>query len=149
MATIPVYDNASYDLSTEIGKMRMMLRDVAILNTNAGAKPDGALFADDELQVFIDLAGTWQRAVTLALRALANLYARQALSREIEGHKEDMSKISAALHESAKQWDAQLDKLEASAETAAAGAVSWAECFGFDDESPKIFGMNQYGAGLG
>lgn len=142
MAT-PVYDNANYDITTDIGKLRMMVSDNAILDTGAGAKPDGTFYSDEELQVFIDLAGSWKRAVSLVLRALANAYARQAIVQEIDGYREDLSKISAQLQDAATKWDKQLDTLASVANDA---AVSWAGCFGFDTDGVKIFGIEQYGA---
>ena len=141
----PVYDFAEYDLSTDIGKLRMMVGDNAILDSGAGVKPDGTFYADEELQVFIDLAGSWKRAVSLVLRSLANLYARQAIVQEIDGYKEDLSKISVQLQDAATKWDKQLDTTAAAASEA---AVSWADCFGFDNGGKRIFGIEQYGAAI-
>lgn len=143
MPATPVYNTANYDLSTDIGKLRMMVGDSAILDSGAGAKPDGTFYADEELQVFIDLAGSWKRAVSLVLRSLANLYARQAIVQEIDGYKEDLSKISAQLQDAATKWDKQLDTTAAAASDA---AVNWSECFGFDAGGTRIFGIEQYGA---
>jgi len=143
MPATPVYNNTNYDLSTDVGKLRMIVGDVAIFDTNAGARPDGTFYADEELQVFIDIAGSWKRAVSLVLRSLANLYARQAIVQEIDGYKEDLSKISAQLQDAATKWDKQLDTTAAAASDA---AVNWSECFGFDAGGTRIFGIEQYGA---
>lgn len=133
----------TYNLTTDVGKVRLVIGDSALVGGIEGVKPDGTNYSDAELSVFIDLAGSWKRAVSLALRGLANLYARHAVSQEIDGYKEDLSKIAAQLQDAAKQWDAQLDKLAQQA--AEAPTVSWADCFGFS-EAPRIFGLEQYGA---
>ena len=143
MPATPVYNTTNYDLSTDIGKLRMVINDVSLLDTNAGVRPDGTFYADEELQVFIDLAGSWKRAVSLVLRALATVYARQAIVQEIDGYKEDLSKISAQLQDAATKWDKQLDTTAAAASDA---AVNWSECFGFDAGGTRIFGIEQYGA---
>lgn len=143
MATTPVYDNANYDIGTDIGKLRMMIGDGAVFDASVGVKPDGTFYTDEELQVFIDLAGSWKRAVSLVLRSLATLYARHAIVQEIDGYKEDPSKISVQLQDAATKWDKQLDTLAA---VASDNAVSWADCFGFDDGVTKQFGMARYGA---
>jgi len=143
MPATPVYNTANYDLSTDIGKLRMVINDVSLLDTNAGVRPDGTFYADEELQVFIDLAGSWKRVVSLVLRALATAYARLAVVQEIDGYKEDLSKISAQLQDAATKWDKQLDTTAAAASDA---AVNWSECFGFDAGGTRIFGIEQYGA---
>ena len=143
MPATPVYTTTNYDLSTDIGKLRMVINDVSLLDTNAGVRPDGTFYADEELQVFIDLAGSWKRAVSLVLRALATAYARLAIVQEIDGYKEDLSKISAQLQDAATKWDKQLDTTAAAASDA---AVNWSECFGFDAGGTRIFGIEQYGA---
>ena len=39
MPATPVYNTANYDLSTDIGKLRMVINDVSLLDTNAGVTP--------------------------------------------------------------------------------------------------------------
>ena len=141
MPATPVYNTANYDLSTDIGKLRMVINDVSLLDTNAGVRPDGTFYADEELQVFIDLAGSWKRAVSLVLRALATAYARLAVV-------QDTTRIADKLQDAAAKWDEQLDKAVANAATDAAATVSWSSCFGFDDGAPRIFGVAQYGANI-
>ena len=144
MPATPVYTTTNYDLSTDIGKLRMVINDVSLLDTNAGVRPDGTFYADEELQVFIDLAGSWKRAVSLVLRALATAYARLAVVQEMDGRKEDTTRIADKLQDAASKWDEQLDKAVANA----AATVSWSSCFGFDDGAPRIFGVAQYGANI-
>ena len=148
MPATPVYNTTNYDLSTDIGKLRMVINDVSLLDTNAGVRPDGTFYADEELQVFIDLAGSWKRAVSLVLRALATAYARLAVVQEMDGRKEDTTRIADKLQDAASKWDEQLDRAVANAATDAAATVSWSSCFGFDDGAPRIFGVAQYGANI-
>lgn len=142
----PVYNNTHYDLSTDVGKLRMMVSDIAIFDTNAGARPDGTFYADEELQVFIDIAGSWKRAVSLVLRALASAYARVSIVQEMDGRKEDNTKISGLLQDAASKWDEQIDKLSELNAAGSTDTVSWSDCFGLDSASPRIFGIKQYGA---
>lgn len=67
--TVPGY---SYDLSTDIGKVRLLLRDY---------HEERAAFADAEIQVFLDLSGgSVERATGAAARALLADRARFARS---------------------------------------------------------------------
>lgn len=132
----------TYDLTTDVGKMRLAIGDTDMVGKCAGAKPDGSHYSDKELTFFIELAGSWKRGVSLALRSLATLYARHAINQEIDGHSKDMTKIATQLQDAATEWDKQLDKLN---QAAADSAVSWADCFSYS-EAPHIFGMEQYGA---
>lgn len=135
----------TYNLTTDVGKLRLALNDNDAMNAASGVKPDGSSYSDKELAVFIELAGSWQRAVSVTLRAMANAYAKHAIVQEIDGYREDLSKISAQLTTAAKEWDEYLDKLSLLAAKAETPSVSWADCFGYQ-EAPHIFGMKQYGA---
>lgn len=53
----------SYDLSTDIGKIRLAIPD----NIQADA-----VFTDEELQVFLDVEGSWRSAAALALETMAS-----------------------------------------------------------------------------
>lgn len=57
----------TYDTSTDIGKLRLAIADTS---------EDDAEFTDEELQVFIDLAGSWSAAAILAVDALIAKYAK-------------------------------------------------------------------------
>lgn len=59
----------TYDTSTDIGKVRLYLRD---------HNRDRHAYTDEELQVFIDAAGDWQSAVGDAARNLLMEAARFA-----------------------------------------------------------------------
>lgn len=133
----------TYDLTTDIGKLRLVIGDGDLVGECTGAKPDGSSYSDEELAIFIEIAGSWKRGVSLTLRSLAALYARYAINQEIDGHSKDMTKIATQLQEASTKWDEQLDKLNQA--IAADSAVSWSDCFGFK-EAPHIFGMEQYGA---
>lgn len=135
----------TYNLTTDIGKLRLALNDNDMLKAAAGVKPDGSSYGDEELAVFIELAGSWKRAVSLTLRALANAYAKHATVQTSNDYREDLSKISAQYSEAASQWDEHMNKLALLAAKSETPSVSWADCFGYQ-EAPRIFGMNQYGA---
>lgn len=135
----------TYNLTTDVGKLRLVLNDNDAMNAASGVKPDGSSYSDAELAVFIELAGSWQRAVSVTLRALANAYAKHATVQTSNDYREDLSKISAQYSEAASQWDEHMNKLALLAAKSETPSVSWADCFGYQ-EAPRIFGMNQYGA---
>jgi hypothetical protein len=61
----------TYDLSTDIGKMRLMLGDT---RNDCGVKPDDTCFADAELSVFLDQEGDVNNGVALACETLARMF---------------------------------------------------------------------------
>ena len=86
----------TYDLSTDIGKIRLELGDTDS-STGQGVKPNGETFTDEELQTFIDSAGTW---------ALAGMYSVRATREQVADVRLDLSQV-------AKELRAQADALEA------------------------------------
>ena len=65
----------TYDLTTEIGKLRLMIGDTDLTD---------AKFTDEELQVFIDQASnSLNIAAALALEAWASTYGASAMSEKI------------------------------------------------------------------
>ena len=95
----------TYDLTTSIGKIRLELGDTDS-GAGKGVKPDGSNFTDEELQTFIDTAGTWARAAVKALRTLASMYAVRATREQVADVRLDLSQV-------AKELRAQADALEA------------------------------------
>lgn len=93
----------TYDLSTDIGKMRLRLGD---FTPGAGVKPSGENFTDEELQSFLDEANQVQRACAVAADVLANLWTT-APKRISDGETEvDRGDVAKAWAERAKQWRA-------------------------------------------
>lgn len=65
----------TYDLSTDIGKMRLMLGDN---NRTCGVKPNEAYFTDAELSAFFAMEGdSVNLGVALACETLSRLYSGQ------------------------------------------------------------------------
>jgi len=62
----------TYDLSTDIGKIRLIIQDTA-----------GARFSDEELQVFLDSEGSVNLAAAAALEAWAAHLSESAASEKI------------------------------------------------------------------
>ncbi len=65
---------ATYNLSTDIGKIRLLIGDKDITNT---------VFTDEELQIFLDLQASLNAAAAEALEAWAATYAANADSEKI------------------------------------------------------------------
>lgn len=59
----------TYDLTTDIGKIRMELGDETF---GSGVKPDNSNFSDEEIQVILDREGVLMRAVAGLCENLAN-----------------------------------------------------------------------------
>ncbi len=64
---------ATYDTSTDIGKIRLLIHDTDITATQ---------FTDEELQIFLDLGGTVYLAAALALESWA-----ASLSESVDSEK--------------------------------------------------------------
>lgn len=126
----------TYDLSTDVGKVRFSIGDQDISTPGAGVKPDGANFTDDELTFLIGQAGSWRAAVPAALRTLANLFASQAKTVQMEEYREDFSNIVDNLHKAAAEWEAK---------NATTDAPQYSG-FSANTDAPAMFHTGQWGA---
>ena len=102
----------TYDLSTDIGKIRLELGDTDD-TTGEGVKPNGDNFSDEELQTFIESAGTWARAAVKALRTLAGMYSVRATREQVADVRLDLSQVAKELRAHA---DALEDTIDADGE---------------------------------
>lgn len=95
----------TYDdtLSNDRDRVRFAIQDTAI---DAGPKPGGGNFTDNEIDGLVTLEGEWQRAVAAAFEALAAIWTQYAdLS---EGpHRESLSQIARRHSENAALWRAR------------------------------------------
>lgn len=126
----------TYDISTDIGRVRLSVGDYDITTTGAGVKPNGDNFSDEELQVYLDDVSEWQVCVPLLLRTLSNMYAVQSRVVELDNYSEDLRNISKALREQAEEWE---KKMEVS---------DWSTAFGSlaseANSAPFFFGTEQF-----
>lgn len=131
----------SYDLSEDIGKVRLAIGDTDIFATGAGVKPDGDNFSDAELNVYLAMVDRWQEAVAPVLRLLANLYSLQARAIWVDDYKEDSTKIAAELRKQADEWDKKV------AQFSDDETLDWSTAIGSldADEAPMPFGHEQWG----
>lgn len=67
---------------------------------NAGVKPDGTNFSDEEILYFYGLEGTHNRTVARCLETLARQYARLPRTR-VGPHDEDPQTVAARLRQQA------------------------------------------------
>ena len=109
-----IYD--STDLSTDLARVRLAIGDTT---QDAGVRPDGTNFSDQELELFIDAAtsagGTWRNAVPSVLRILANQYAAAAKVSEDQDVREDLTRTAASLRDQAKDFESTITATGASA----------------------------------
>jgi len=98
----------TYDLTTDIGKIRLEIGDASSV-TGEGIKPSGDNFTDEELQTFLDAAGTWPRAAVRALRVAATMYAKRATIVRVGDVSENMRAVAQALRDQAEMLEAQID----------------------------------------
>jgi hypothetical protein len=82
----------TYDLSTDIGKMRLMLGDT---RNDCGVKPDETCFADAELSVFFEHEGSVNTGVALACETLARMFSSY-VDTAVGPRRESMSQASDA-----------------------------------------------------
>lgn len=128
----------TYDLSTDIGKVRFAIGDTEISSSGAGVKPNGENFTDPEIQAFITQAnGQWSFAVPTLLRILANMYAMRASVIEQEQYREDLTRIAGELRKSAQDW---------ADNNATIDAGGMADGFACNTDAKHFFGTNQWGA---
>lgn len=90
----------TYDLSTDIGAMRLELGDTT---SGSGVKPDGTNLTDEELQVLLTREGTVMTACAAACELLARHWARVA-NISVGSRREDLSSV-------AEQWSKQARQL--------------------------------------
>lgn len=126
----------TYDLSTDVGKVRLSIGDNDIASVGAGIKPDGTNFTDQELQFIIEQAGSWRAAVPFALRTLANLYASQANRVGLEQYSEDYGKVVDNLLKAATEWEAKSGTEESPLYSTVSSNV----------DAPHLFGTRMWGA---
>lgn len=88
----------SYDLSDDVGKVRLELGDTT---NGTGVRPNGANLSDEELQYWIDREGHVMRAVAAACETLARMWST-AVSISVGPHSESLSDIAKAWDDRAK-----------------------------------------------
>lgn len=107
---------ATYDVSTDIGKIRLFIGD-----TDVDPESD-AIFTDEELQVFLDLEGSVRSAAAAAIEALANDKARTAkMLKTLNFQKDDRTAAATMLAtaERLRETDVQFGVAEQSITDAA------------------------------
>lgn len=92
----------SDDLSSDRAKVRFHLQDVT---ESSGPRPGGGNFSDAEVDGLITLGGSWERAVSSGLDALAVAWAKYADLTE-GPHRESLSQIGATYRKQASEWRA-------------------------------------------
>jgi hypothetical protein len=129
----------TYVLASDVGKIRLAIGDHLILDDTGGIQPGGAHYTDEELTTFLTAAGGyWRAAVPLVLRATANRFAVLATSITLEGYSESYAGTAAQLIANAKAWEEQNDTY--------GDGSTFADMFGFADEAPHLFSVDQWGA---
>lgn len=124
--------------TTDRDKVRFYIGDTT---ENAGVKPDGSNFSNEELDAILSLTGSWVTAVPVALRTLANIFASALRSSSIEGYSENFGDAPGALRVQATEWELKYpDEAAFDAQTSSAiGSL-------IDDTTvPAFFGNDQYG----
>ncbi len=80
----------TYDISTDIGKLRLEIGDT---EQGSGCKPDRTNFADEELQIWLDRESSVVGAVAASCEALARTWARLA-DLAIGPRRESLSQVA-------------------------------------------------------
>ena len=88
----------TYDLSTNVGKIRLELGDTI---QNSGIRPNNGNLSDEELQYWYDRELNVMRAVAAACEALARMWSTAA-SISIGPHSESLSDVAEAWDKRAK-----------------------------------------------
>lgn len=92
--------DGTYDPSTDLGKVRLLLNDVA----------DPWVFADTELQAFLDLeSGSIKRAAALGIDTNAGNEALASKVLHTQDLATDGAKLAQAMHQLAESLRAQAD----------------------------------------
>jgi len=94
----------TYDLTTDIGKLRLLIGDTDIVPTT------DAHFSDEELQVFLDLGGSILQAAAKALEAWATSLKGDLTSEKIGDYSYSKKQISdlISLAEQYRKQDAAI-----------------------------------------
>jgi len=92
---------ATYDTSTDIGKVRLYIGDTDVTPST------DAVFSDEELQIFLDSEGTVCSAAAFALETIASSQARTAGLMKTMNWTQDTRGVAADLR---KQAEALRDK---------------------------------------
>jgi hypothetical protein len=119
----------SYDLTTDIGKVRLEIGDTSDVS-GKGVKPDGTYLRDDEIQILLTREGTVGRASAAACEVLARMYAR-FVNITVGPRSEQLSQASAAYAAQAKELRAQYGG--GGARRAVAGGIIKLDGFNSDD----------------
>jgi len=120
----------TYDLTTDVGKVRLLIQDQDMSSVDAATPLEqrSAAFADDELQYFVDDAGNVVQAAAQALRAWANSKQLIVIARRTGKTEVDYGSIRADLLKSANELDDYAEKAPAD---------------GFAEQSWTDFGFRQ------
>lgn len=97
----------TYDPTTDVGKVRMVLPDKVQAN---------AFFTDEELEVFLEIESNWRRATALALETMAVDAALVLQVIRVQNITTDGAKVADALLKRAVQLRKQADEADASDE---------------------------------
>jgi hypothetical protein len=89
----------SYDLSTDIGQLRLELGDTA---PSDGVRPDGSNFTDSELQHFLSREGNINLALAAACEVLSRMWSVVS-SLSVGSRREALSDVAKAWSERARE----------------------------------------------
>ena len=119
----------TYDLSTDIGKLRLEIGD-ANPDEGKGVKPDGGYITDEELQVLLDRETTVGRAAAATCEVLARMYAR-FVDLSVGPRRESASQASQAYLTQARELRAQYGG--GGSRRAVAGGIIKIDGFNYDE----------------
>ena len=113
----------TYDLSTDIGKVRLLIGDTDITPTT------DAQFSDEELQVFLDLGGSVFMGAAKALEAWAGSLSGDLLSEKIGDYSYTKKTVAdkLALAAQYKKQDSEIPVFEISSMDLTSGSAITAE----------------------
>lgn len=112
---MPIY---TYNLSTDLGKMRLLIADTDI--------PDGAIFSDEELTALLTMEGNVVKAgAARALEVLAANKARLAVRVQRGGVSEDLTQVAKELRATAGQLRAEAEAESDDQAMAVFSSPSW------------------------
>lgn len=94
----------STDVTTDIGKMRLIINDREVAY---------AIYSDEELQAFLDMAGDVRRAAADALDAMASNQAMVLKVIRLQDLSTDGASVARALREHASRLREQADMADA------------------------------------
>lgn len=110
-------DTFTYDLATDIGKVRLYSGDNDLSKTSGVRTKWSCQFTDEELQVYLDDEGTVNCAVAAALEAIASSKARLAHRKTMGDYTEDLTALAKELRAQAAEF--RMKDLEAPADAVA------------------------------